>query len=219
MISPLPSSAPSRMYFSEEEAQRLITQYKNTIVMVDGVIVSKNEDIENRIMAMIRKIVIAIINNYRYYIFEEYEDLIQAGLEACFKGLPRYKEDKGSAFNYFSIIAKTHLLNYTDRRKKHRGHLDIEEQEDIEGYSEESFELTLNNLRSHLFNKIDRNFIKAKRKKFTKITLILLDYLEKSRKIINKSDLYAWSRSYGVKPIDIREYMSCVGSIVGIENE
>jgi DNA-directed RNA polymerase specialized sigma subunit len=215
MISPLPASAPSRMYFSEEEAQRLITAYKNTIVMVDGVIVSKNEEVEKQIMVMIKKIVIAIINNYRYYIFEEYEDLIQAGLEACFKGLPRYKEDKGTAFNYFSIIAKTHLLNYTDRRKKHRGHLDIEEQEEVEGSYEESFDITLNNLKCHLFNNIDRNFIRNKRKKYTKITLVLIDYLEKSRKIINKSDLYAWSRSYGIKPIDIREYFASVGNVMG----
>jgi DNA-directed RNA polymerase specialized sigma24 family protein len=195
-----------KMYFNEEEAQRLITLYQKSIIMVDGVVVGKNEKIENEIMDMVRKIVIAIINNYRYYIFEEYEDLIQAGLEACYKGLPRYKNDKGTAFNYFSLIAKIHLLNYTDRRKKHRGHLDIDEQQEIEGWSEESFDLFVNNLKNNLFVKIDQHFIKLKRKKYTKITLILVDYLEKSKKIINKSDLYAWSRSYGVKPVEIREY-------------
>lgn len=206
--------AEDRMYFSEPDAQRLISIYKNSLVIVDGTVVGKNEKVEAEIMDMVRKIVIAIINNYRYYIFEEYEDLIQAGLEACYKGLPRYKEDKGTAFNYFSLIAKIHLLNYTDRRKKHRGHLDIEEQQEIEGCSEESFELMLSNLKNNLFYRIDRNFVRNKRKKYTKITLILVDYLEKSKKIINKSDLYAWSRSYGVKPVEIREYFADVGNIL-----
>lgn len=206
--------AEDRMYFSEPDAQRLISIYKNSLVIVDGTVVGKNEKVEAEIMDMVRKIVIAIINNYRYYIFEEYEDLIQAGLEACYKGLPRYREDKGTAFNYFSLIAKIHLLNYTDRRKKHRGHLDIEEQQEIEGCSEESFELMLSNLKNNLFYRIDRNFVRNKRKKYTKITLILVDYLEKSKKIINKSDLYAWARSYGVKPVEIREYFADVGNIL-----
>lgn len=207
--------AEDKMYYSEDEAQKLIALYKQSFIIVDGVVVGKNEVVENRIMEMVRKIVIAIINNYRYYIFEEYEDLIQAGLEACYKGLPRYKEDRGTSFNYFSLITKIHLLNYTDRRKKHRGHLDIEEQEEAEGRYEESFDLTLDNLKNSLFHKIDRSFVKNKRKKYTKITLVLVDYLDKSKKIINKSDLYAWARSYGIKPIEIREYFAEVGNKIG----
>lgn len=199
--------ATDKIYFREEEAQRLIKEYHHSMVIQNKIVIAKNERVENELMEMIRKIVIAIINNYRYYIFEEYEDLVQEGLKACFIGIPRYNPEKGTAFNYFSLITKIHLLNYTDRRKKHRNHLDVEEQLEVESPEDMNFELFLDNLRISLNTIIDENYFKTKRKKYLKITLILIDYLEKSRKMINKSDLYSWARSYGLKSVNVREYI------------
>jgi hypothetical protein len=197
-----------KYYFDEQEAQELIQKYKETTTVVNGTVISKNEKIENDLMVMIKKIVIAIINNYRYYIYEDYEDLLQAGLEACYKGILRYDPIKATSFNYFSLITKMHLYNYTTRRRKHRGHLDIEEQVDIEGTEEVNFNVELENLDNSLKYKIDRKFVRNKRRKYLKISVILIDYLEKSKRIINKSDLYAWCRSYGIKQADIREFFS-----------
>lgn len=204
--------AEKKMYFDEMECQRLVIIYHKSMVIQNKIVIAKDERVEKEIMEMVRKIVIAIINNYRYYIFEEYEDLVQEGLKACFIGLPRYNAEKGSLFNYMSLIAKIHLLNYTDRRKKHRNHLDIEEQLEVEGAEEMNFDLFLDNLKITLTNIIDENYYRVKRKKYLKITLIIIDYLEKSKKMINKSDLYSWARSYGLKSVNVREYIKQVGA-------
>lgn len=196
-----------KMYYDEAEAQRLINLYHKSMVIQNKIVIAKDEKVEAELMAMIKKIVIAIINNYRYYIFEEYEDLVQEGMKACYVGLPRYTIEKASSFNYFSIISKISLLNFTDRRKKHRNHLDIEEQVEVEGVEEMNFDLFLDNLRISLNTIVDENYIRVKRKRYQKITLILIDYLEKSKKMINKSDLYSWARSYGLKSVNVREYI------------
>lgn len=204
--------AEDKMYFHEDVAQRLIKEYQKTIVIQNKCVVCKDVVIENEIMEMIKKIVIAIINNYRYYIFEEYEDLIQEGLKACYIGLPRYAPEKGSAFNYFSLISKIHLLNYTDRRKKHRNHLDVDEQLEVESNDILNFNIFIDNFRSGMFSVIDENFVRVKRKKYYKIAIVVVDYLEKSKKVINKSDLYAWARSYGIKSQDVRLFVKDVGA-------
>lgn len=204
--------ASGKMYFDEAEAQRLFKIYKASLVMQDKVVVAKDAKVEEEIMTMIKKIVIAIINNYRYYIFEDYEDLVQEGMKACFIALPRYTTDKGTIFNYNSIISKIHLLNYTDRRKRHRNLLDIEEQLEIESREEINFDLFLDNFQSTIYNIIDEHFIRTKRKKYYKIALVIADYLQKSKKVINKSDLYAWARSYGIKSQDVRLFIKDVGA-------
>jgi len=202
----------SKMYFDEATAQRLFKEYMSTVVIQNKCVVCKDVKIENELMAMIKKIVIAIINNYRYYIFEEYEDLIQEGLKACYIALPRYTPEKGSLFNYASIVSKIHLLNYTDRRKKHRNHLDVDEQLEIESQEILNFNLFIDNLRGSMFSIIDENFVRAKRKKYYKISVVIVDYLEKSKKVINKSDLYAWARSYGIKSQDVRLFIKDIGA-------
>lgn len=196
-----------KMYFDEKECQRLTNIYHKSMIIQNKIVIAKDEKVERELMEMIKKIVIAIINNYRYYIFEEYEDLVQEGLKACFIGLPRYNIEKGTAFNYYSLISKISLLNFTDRRQKHRNLLDIDEQSETEGKEDMNFDLFLDNLKIGLINTIDENYFKAKRKRYLKITLILIDYLEKSKKMINKSDLYSWARSYGLKSVNVREFI------------
>lgn len=202
----------TKYYFDEAVAQRLFKEYMKTIVIQNKCVICKDTKVENELMEMIRKIVVAIINNYRYYIFEEYEDLIQEGLKACYIALPRYTPEKGSIFNYASIISKIHLLNYTDRRKKHRNHLDVDEQLEVESQEILNFNLFIDNLQGSIFSIIDENYVRNKRKKYHKIAIVVIDYLEKSKKVINKSDLYAWARSYGIKSQDVRLFVKDVGA-------
>lgn len=107
----------TRKYFNEEHFRQTLEAYKKSLLFRDDKIVSKDEKLEYDLVKQVEKIVNAIIIVYRYYIFEDYEDLKQHALNACFSNFLKFNPEKGTAFNYYSIIAKISLLNYTDRKK------------------------------------------------------------------------------------------------------
>jgi len=185
----------------------MLFEYQQTTVMKDKVAIIKNEVLEEKLIKEITKIVNAIIMVYRFYIFEDYEDLKQHATQACYTNFMKFHPSKGTCFNYFSIISKRCLTNYTDRRKKHRNLQDISEQVDLEGRYEINYETLFDNLEDTLFGIIDENFIGTRRKKYVKITSLMIDYLRKTKKFISKSDLYSWMRSYGIKNTDVREFV------------
>lgn len=158
-------------------------------------------------MEEIKKIVNAIIMVYRYYIFEDYDDLLQHGLFSCYRAMLRFNPDKGTCFNYFSLISKKSLLNYTDRRKKHRNHNDIEEQIWLEARKDVDYETFFDELEITLKEIINENFIGLKRNKYIKTTILMLDYFRKTQKFISKSDLYSWLRSFGIKSTEVRAFI------------
>jgi DNA-directed RNA polymerase specialized sigma subunit len=145
---------------------------------------------------------------YRYYIWEDYDDLMQHGLNSCYTNFVKFDQSKGTAFNYFSIIAKISLLNYTDRKKKHRNHDDIEDYNTVLKSREvANYELFFDDLEDTLFGIIDGNYIGKKRIEYTRIASVIIDYLRKTKKFVSKSDLYAWGRSLGIKNNQIREFV------------
>jgi len=153
------------------------------------------------------KIVNAIIMVYRYYIFEDYEDLKQHALQACYTNFLKFNPNKGTCFNYFSLISKMSLLNYTSRRKKHRNHSDISEQIDLNARKEINYDMFFKDLEGTLFNIIDDNYIGEQRKKYIKVASLIIEYLRNTRKFISKSDLYSWIRSFGIKNNVVREFV------------
>lgn len=185
----------------------MLFQYQKTTVMRDKVAIIKDVKLEERLMKEIAKIVNAIIMVYRFYIFEEYEDLKQHAMQACYTNFMKFHPSKGTCFNYFSIISKRSLVNFTDRKKKHRNLLDISDQIDLEGSRDINYENLFDDLEDTLFEIIDENFIGPKRKKYVKITSLIIDYLRKTKKFISKSDLYSWCRSYGIKNTEVREFV------------
>ena len=170
------------MYFNEEDFQNLLRDYQKTAIVYNGVVINKNERVERQLVDQVQKIVMAIINQYHYHLFEDVEDLRQEGLKACFTNFIKFTPDKGTAFNYFSIIVKIHLLNYTDRRKKHRNLSDVDECLEIESQKELNYDLFFENLEVTLFRIIDENFVGTKRKKYIRIASIIIGYLKKSKK-------------------------------------
>lgn len=199
----------------------MLREYQGSAVIRDGVVIIKDEKIERKLVNEVEKIVNAIIMVYRYYIFEDYDDLKQHALQACYKNFVKFNPDKGTCFNYFSLISKKCLLNFTDRQKKHRNHHNIEDQLWLESRNEVDYETFFNSFEDTLFNIIDENFIGNKRKKYIKIATLMLDYFRKTKKFISKSDLYAWIRSFGIKTTETRafikemaEYNSKIFSIV-----
>jgi hypothetical protein len=204
----VPHIKKAKDYFNEVEFQKMLFEYQRTTVVRDGVSIIKNEVLEEKLVKEITKIVNAIIIVYRYYIFEEYEDLLQHALQACFTNFLKFTPSKGTAFNYFSIISKISLLNYTDRRKRHRNHQDIEDQVHLEGNYNVNYDMIFSNLETTLFGIIDENYVGTRRKKYIKILSLIIDYLNKTKKFISKSDLYGWCRSYGIKNVEVREFVN-----------
>lgn len=204
-----------KFYFDEEEFQKLLIEYQKTVVVYNGVVMRRNEAIENELINQIQKIVIAIINQYRYYLFEDIEDLKQEGLKACYTNFLKFSPEKGSAFNYFSIIVKIHLLNYTDRRKRHRNVSDVDEFYDMEGKQPLNYGLFFDNLEVTLFKIIDENFVGTRRKKYVKIASVLINYLKKTKVYTSKSDMYSWLRSYGFKSSETREFIKTMSNFYG----
>jgi len=203
----------TKNYFDEELVKGWILEYQETATVKKDkkgkpIIVNCNKELERKITIEIEKIVKAVIQVYRYYIFEPYEDCLQHGMMNCATNFIKFTPDKGSAFNYFSIIAKISILNYTDRKKRHRNLNNIEDHIELEAR-----EIKLNNnlfledLETTLYKIIDENYLGKKRKKFTEITAIIVDYFKKTRVFVGKSDLYRWAGSYGKRSIDIREYI------------
>lgn len=194
-------------YFNEEEFQKNLKKYQQTAILRDGVAVQKDEKIELYLVTEVTKIVNAIIMVYRYYIFEDYEDLKQHALQACYSNFFKFNPKKGTCFNYFSLISKMSLLNYTSRRQRHRNHSDIEEQVDLNAPKEVNYEMFFEDLENTLFNIIDENYIGEQRKKYIKVSSLIIEYFRNTRKFVSKSDLYSWIRSFGIKNNVVREFV------------
>jgi len=202
-------------YFDEEKVTKLLVQYQQSAVKElneDGleVVVWKDVVVEELIMIEVIKIVKAIIQVYKYYIFENYDDCLQHGSMSCYTNFMKWTKEKGTAFNFFSIISKRSLLNYTDRRKRHRNHNDIADQIDLSDNKNLNFDLYLEEIKDTLIDIINRHYVGKKRTRFISISLILVDYLGKTKKFVSKTDFYSWARSYGMRSIDIREFMKAI---------
>lgn len=197
----------NKNYFNEEKFQESLKKYQQTAIVRDGVAVQKDEKIEVYLVTEVTKIVNAIIMVYRYYIFEDYEDLKQHALQACYTNFLKFNPKKGTCFNYFSLISKMSLLNYTSRRQRHRNHSDIEEQVHLNASKEVNYDMFFEDLETTLFNIIDENYIGEQRKKYIKVASLIIEYFRKTRKFVSKSDLYSWIRSFGIKNNVVREFI------------
>ena len=197
----------NKNYFNEEEFQENLKKYQLSAIVRDGIAIQKDEVIEVYLVTEVTKIVNAIIMVYRYYIFEDYEDLKQHALQACYTNFLKFNPKKGTCFNYFSLISKMSLLNYTSRRQRHRNHADIEDQLSLNANKEVNYDIFFEDLESTLFNIIDENYIGEQRKKYIKVASLIIEYFRKTRKFVSKSDLYSWIRSFGIKNNVVREFI------------
>tara|TARA_Y100000310_G_scaffold109614_1_gene108019 strand:+ start:4093 stop:4749 length:657 start_codon:yes stop_codon:yes gene_type:complete len=203
----MPEAKKKNFYYNEAEVQEMLEEYKRTTIVTDTRLIFKDVKLEEKIVIEVSKIVDAIIMNYNYYVFEPYDDLKQHAILACYTNFLKFNKTKGSSFNFFSLISKISLLNYTTRKKKHRNHQDVEDQINLESKGDFNFNMFLDNLEETIFSIIDENFLGNKRNKYIKIGSLLIGYLNKSKKFVSKSDLYSWARSYGIKNSDVREFI------------
>ena len=212
-----PRAKDSKNYFDEEYVQGMIKIYQDLAVTLPnekGKPVIQNSDfkfkkLEEDITIEVQKLVKAIIYIYGYQRFEPFDDLMQAGMLACFPNFLKFNEKNGTCFNFFSLISKRSLLNYTTRKKKHREVQDIEDKVNIRSPNyRDDIDFSVDDLERVLSNLVDENFLGKKRNKFQIIVSIICDYLRKNRKYIGKSDLYKFAGGYGMRSLDMREFIN-----------
>lgn len=208
--------AEKKNYYDEKKVQELIRIYKEQTIFENGVCISRNVKSENELVKEVQKIVAAIIFTYGYQRFEPYEDLMQHGMMACIPNFLKFSAQYGTSYNFFSLIAKKSLLNYTIRRKRHRNGVEFEKIKNVvRNDGEYDFSNFIADIEDDMFFIIDQNFIGTKRKKHTKTASLIIEYLNKSQTFVSKSDLYCWCRSYGVKQNIVREFIKDFSRFVG----
>lgn len=203
------------MYFDEELVSNLILEYQKHLeygLNEKGKRVCtsrKNapKDVEKQIMANLLLIANAIINKYKFWMFEPVEDLQMESLKAMFAYLPNFVPGKGTAFNLFSIICKDDLRNYTLKNYKHRITEDIEVHYDISAPKELNYDLFFDSLEAEFLEIINHNYVGNKRKKYIELTSILMEYLDKNKKIVGRNDLMSSFKEYGYKTTDYKKFI------------
>jgi len=203
----------AKNYFDEDYVRGLIKEYQTTTQYTVGEknkikIISKDDKLENKITDEIMKIVKAIIQLYRYYIFEPYEDCVQHGIHACYTNYLKFDIEKGTAFNYFSWIVKRSLLNYTDRRKKHRGHADVDMQVDLIAHKTSDVDNFADDFERTFIGIINENFLKQKRRDYLQISGLMAEYIRKNKKFISRTDMFNFVKSFGFKAKEIKVFMA-----------
>ena len=203
-------------YFVEKQVVDWLHEYQRLVKTEPNakgkpIVVDKSprvEELERLITTEVLKIINAIIYYYKYYKFEPYDDLVQSASEACYPNYLKFNEANGTAFNFFSLITKRNLLNYTIRKRKHRETTDLGDKINIRSprydnnvdFFVDEVERTLNTI-------VDENFLGKKRQKYNVTTAVICDYFRKNKKFISKSDLYKHANGYGLRAIDMREYV------------
>jgi len=109
------------LYFDNAHIQGLIRRYKT----IEDPIVKQR--LREDILAAVRDIVNGIIFTHRFIAFEPYDDLVQEAMIACIVALERFDPEKGTAFNYFSLVAKKALTYYTLKNRKNRNNEPIDD--------------------------------------------------------------------------------------------
>lgn len=210
------SKGKRNMYFDEEYVKDLIVNKyqpfldygideKGKKVCVSRERVSK--EVEKEIMGNLLLIANAIINKYRYWQFEPIEDLQSEALQAMWKYLPKFTPGKGSAFDLFSIISKRHLLGYTLKNYKHRITGDIDICFDVSTPDVVNYNLFFEDLERVFLNIINRHYLRDQRKKYIELTSILMEYLDKNKKVVGKNDLLSAFKEYGYKSTEYKKFI------------
>ena len=127
------AKAKKKNYFNNDEITTAILQYKESL--------SQDKDeiyLLHPYTDQIQKLVRGVINTHKIYRWwDDVEELVQEGMLAIYASFKRFDPEKGTAFNYLSIVVKQHLKNWTQQRNK-KSWKTFELQDDI--YNEEEGE-------------------------------------------------------------------------------
>ena len=104
----------SKMYFGQK-TQDAIVKY-NSMEPGDP---ERNRLFADSIYYPIRKIAENLIHTYKFYYFDEpTEQVIEEVVSNMVINMHKYKQDKGKAFSYFSVVAKNYLILNNNKNYK-----------------------------------------------------------------------------------------------------
>jgi len=111
-------------YYNETTVTSWILQYN----AIEDKSTKEAKALAQLIMTEVKKIVLAVIFRHKFQRFKvPIDELIQEGFEACFRAISKYNPDyitkkgkKTTSFNYFSLVAKRHLMFLTMRVNKRK---------------------------------------------------------------------------------------------------
>ncbi len=189
------SKPKNKIYFSQDTEDAII-EYNN----VDNIQL-KNKIYQNRIKAPFEKLAESIINTFKFPYFDSSKNDIQSDVvSVLFEKLNMFKEDKGKAFSYFSIIAKNYLiLNNNLNYKRNKEIILISmmpENWDFETNTESNdLDIKIIDLILNFWNNNLNTFFS--KKKDIEIALAILELFHKLQDIENfkKNDLYTIIRT------------------------
>ena len=184
----------SKMYFGQK-TQDAIVKY-NSMEPGDP---ERNKLFADSIYYPIRKIAENLIHTYKFYYFDEpTEQVIEEVVSNMVINMHKYKQDKGKAFSYFSVVAKNYLILNNNKNYKMGK---IHDQLDVMDYNRDTnAESSMDNLvdfKLEVFKQMmeywEENIFKIFKKKKDIAVVDALLYLMRNNKSIenfNKKALY-----------------------------
>lgn len=114
------------MYFTQETEDAIIEYNKEEDDMV-----IRNRIYEDKIKYAFEKLAENILNTFKFSYFEcSHEEVQMEVVSNLVSNMHKFKEGKGKAFSYFSIIAKNFLILYNNGNyKKFKRHTSVDDEE------------------------------------------------------------------------------------------
>jgi hypothetical protein len=101
----MPRPRKNKIYFTED-TQTAIIEYNNSKSNIE-----KNKIYKDRIQYPFEKLAENVLNTFKFSYFDvSKEDVMQEVVSVLVQKMHMYKEGKGKAFSYFSIVAKNYLI-------------------------------------------------------------------------------------------------------------
>lgn len=101
----MPRPRKNKIYFTED-TQTAIIEYNNSKSDVE-----KNKIYKDKIQYPFEKLAENVLNTFKFSYFDvSKEDVMQEVVSVLVQKMHMYKEGKGKAFSYFSIVAKNYLI-------------------------------------------------------------------------------------------------------------
>tara|TARA_Y100000361_G_C11061100_1_gene290527 strand:- start:101 stop:826 length:726 start_codon:yes stop_codon:yes gene_type:complete len=184
----------SKMYFGQV-TEDAIVQY-NSMEPGDP---ERDKLFTERIYAPIRKIAENLIHTYKFYYFDgPTEEVIDEVVANMVINMHKYKQDKGKAFSYFSVVAKNYLiLNNNKNYKMGKIHDQLDVMDFNRNTSEEKNLDDTSSFKGEVFTQMyeywEDNFMSIFKKKKDLAVVDAILYLMKNNKSIenfNKKALY-----------------------------
>ena len=184
----------TRMYFHEGTEQGII-DYNNATSWRE-----RNLIYNEHLRAPFEKLVESIIHTFKFIYFDvPTEDVKHEVISFMITRLGKYKQGKGKAFSYFSVVVKNWLICHNNgnykKLKTHSDVLDLKHKDvkkvtyvdDSESRQAESY--FFSSVKDYWENNIDKVFKKDRDKKIAYSILELMDKVD-SIEIFNKKALY-----------------------------